>query len=293
MTPLFRRKAKYRPPDPRRRIGQRIVRFIANFFIALAVLAGIGLLGWAGYLFHGFLFRSDFFALKEIEITGSDTRIEYRIRNALRREGLYTGNLLRLDAHKVQETAESIAKVRSALVRKHYPGRLSIAVEQRDPAAIVLSDPLLAVDKEGVVIEEMLARHPMASQLPYVTGLQVAHPRLGERIEIENLTKGLKLISYLRDRTPALFSKVSEVHFDEDKSLTLVLKGGTEVRFGKDNPLLEMVRLETFDREMGPLEHYRYVDLRFGKKVSYLPRQEARPVPALSPTPVPTPTPNT
>jgi cell division septal protein FtsQ len=273
MAAVFHRKAKYRPLVPRQRIGRRIVRFFARCLIALLVLVCLALLGWVGWLFNGFLFSSDFFALKEIAIDGADSRIEYRIRNALRREGLHTGNLLRLDARKIQEVAESISKVKSAQVRKRYPGRLSISIVQRYPVALVLSDPILAVDSEGVVIEEVLTRHAQASEYPYVTGLQVGRPRLGERIGSESLTKGLTLISYLRDRAPALFTKVSEVHFDEDKSLTLVLKGGTEVRFGRDNPLSSMVRFDTFVQKMGPLEQYRYVDLRFGKAVSSMPKQ--------------------
>ncbi|MBN1866434.1 cell division protein FtsQ/DivIB [Candidatus Sumerlaeota bacterium] len=273
MANPFRRKPKYRPPVPHDRIGRRIARFFGRFFLALLVLAGLAALGWLGWLFHGFLFRSDFFALKDIEIDGADPRVEYRIRNALCREALHTGNVLRLDSKKIQEAAESISKVKSVRVRKRYPGRIRISVEQRYAVALVLSDPLLAVDSEGVVIEELLTRHSQASEFPYLTGFQVGRPRLGERLKSESLTTGLTLISYLRDRSPALLSKVSEVHFDEEKGLTLVLKGGTEVRFGRDDPLSAMIRFETFAQEMGPLEQYRYIDLRFGESVSSMPKQ--------------------
>ena len=273
---LFGRHTKrYRPPAARERLGRRLARFVTRVLLVTLVVAGLALAGWGGWMLYNFLYRSEYFDLRDVDVElvegpGLATEpnpdfLRHELRTLLHDAGLDEGNLLQLDAAAVRRTVESHSKVLQATVRKHYPRRLSVKAELREVVALVRHDPILAVDKTGFVTQALSTRSAQATRFPYVTGEDIGAVEVGKLLKSEDLTKALRLLSSLRVGARALAEKISEVHCDNATgNLSVILLGGTEIRFGSGDPLLKMPALEThLQKEKASAEQFVYVDLRF------------------------------
>ena len=123
--------------------------------------------------------------------TGSTRRAR-----ALRKADLDEGNLLGLDLEAVRRTVEGHAKIRKAYLDKHYPDDLEIQVDLREIVALLLHDPILAVDRGGVIVQTLTTRADLATRYPYVTGLDLVQFEPGAQASSESLTKALDLLSF-------------------------------------------------------------------------------------------------
>ncbi len=287
---LFKRRSRYRPPDSRNRLARRLSSWFATTVSIFLIVCILGLLGWGGWTFYAFLFLSDYFEIRSVTIKLADDRSTeirdvsdpYRqqvvgeIREILSEKGLDRGNLLSLDTRLVCNYAQTHGRVRRAVAHKRYPSELQVEIEIRRTEALPLAGrDILAVDREGVVAQILTTQSPEAVQFPYITGLKFEAPLPGERIESESLTKGLLLLSSLRSQAPVLAGKISDIHFDATGNLTLNLRGGTEIRFGKEDPIRKMPALETFLSRKGQPELFAYIDLRVEGEVAAMSREKA------------------
>lgn len=96
--------------------------------------------------------QSPWLSVSEIAVVGSDRP---EIPEAIAAAGLETGTpllLVRTDA--VRESLESLAWVRSAEVRRVFPNRVEVMIDERRPVALMWSSGSYGVlDAEGVVLE--------------------------------------------------------------------------------------------------------------------------------------------
>jgi cell division septal protein FtsQ len=288
LSKLFKRRNRYRPPDSRDRLARRLSSLFATTVSIFLIVCILGLLGWGGWTFYAFLFLSDYFEIREVTVTlVDDTTSEVRdapdayrerlieeIRQILSENGSDRGNLITLKTRKVRQDVETHGRVRHASVRKRYPSELQVEIETRRTEVLVLDREILAVDKDRVVAEVLTTQSPEAARFPYVTGLKLEGVP-GKRIESESLTKALLLLSSLRSQAPVLAGKISDIYFDGTGNLTLYLRGGTEIRFGKDDPIRKMPALETFISKKGQPELFAYIDLRVEGEVAAMSREKA------------------
>jgi cell division septal protein FtsQ len=299
MLPMWlKRKKTYRPPSSRVRFQERLVILLGRALVGLVALALLSLCGFFAWALHGFLFESEYFEIDDVSITieeasrrailprGAGTwaeandselsRLPEEILGLLREVDMDGGNLPRLDTEAVRLVVESHGKVKSATVEKQYPTSVHISVRIRHIAALLLQDPILAVDAEGVVTQSLTTRSPLAGQFPYITGLELGRPVPGERVSSESLTKALQLLSSLQVGAPGLARKISEAHCGTDGELTLIFRGGAEVRFGTGDWIRKMAAFETFlRRDPQQPEKSAYIDLRVEGQVSSMTKEEA------------------
>lgn len=289
---LFKRHTKrYRPPATRQRLGRRLVASTVRIFLAVLVVACLGAAGWGGWMLYNFLYTSEYFDLCDLEIElvpgpGLDTEpnpdfVVGEIGNRLHEAALDQGNLLRLDAAAVRATVKGHSKVLDATVRKHYPRRLTVQATLREVVALVPHDPILAVDKDGFIVQALSTRSAQATRFPFITGIALGPVELGQCLTdphsteaSADLTKALRLLSSLRLGARPLADKISEIHCDNATGdLSLILLGSTEIRFGSGDPLLKMPALETFlHNQKGEPEQYAYIDLRVDTLVTSKPK---------------------
>jgi cell division septal protein FtsQ len=283
---FLRRKRRFPKPAPSQRAGARLLRLMLRLFLLAFLLGILVLLAWFGLSLYRFMFKSPYFEydsdrisirFDESNATGEESAIRLQILRRLRWKKQVRGNLLKLDIEEVRKEIENHPKVRAAGVRKIYPNTLEVEITQRRPVALLIHDGILAVDMDGVVVETVGTRDPKSLLYPFITGIETGKTDPGSRIQSESLTKALQLILCMKDKAPALFQKISEVHCDKERNLTLVLKGGTQIRFGADNPIARMPKLETFIKEMGPPEQFDYINLRFDDQVPAMPKPPAAP----------------
>jgi cell division septal protein FtsQ len=269
------------------RLGKRLLGFFFRIALLTLSLAGGLLIGHACWLFHEFLFESPYFAIREITIQfddepgfEDDLRVEMQIRHRLRSEGISGGNILKLDGARARQIVEEHPKVGTASVRKVLPDRVMVQVRRRVPVALALGAEIYVIDIEGAVLETLEIQNPRVLEFPFITGVESGRLEPGAHIQSENLTKILGLILCLKERARVLYEQISEAHCDKEGNLTLILKGGSEIRFGSGDPIGKMPALDTFIEKMGDPSGYVYIDLRLDDQIPALPKENVPATPA-------------
>ena len=126
--------------------------------------------------------------------------------------------------------------VKSAEVRKYYPGQLAIALVEREPYALwQLNGELFVIAADGTPIDNL--RDPSLAGLPLVVG------------EGANL-RAASYVALLEAAGP-LRSKVRAGMLVSGRRWTIKLENGLDVRLPEENAVAAMTRLVRLDRETG------------------------------------------
>ena len=184
-------------------------------FGALAALCGVSL---AVGVWHGVprsvraITSHRYFALTSVEVEGN--------RRLDRREVLQWAGVS--EGHSVWDAAPGLVGMRLlshpwiqlARVRREFPNRLMITVQERRPVAIVLSDGLRYVDRSGRVLGPL--RDDDSRDFPIISGLDGAEVTDFTGI---GLHRALQLVRWCT-RANSLDS-VSEIHVDRQRGVTV------------------------------------------------------------------------
>jgi cell division protein FtsQ len=180
--------------------------------IALLCVLGVALYRWGDQLkarivsARAFIVDSPYFDVREIQVRGGNKVGGSEI---VAMAGLRHGvNLWKIEPAAIEKKIAKHPWVRRVLVRREFPRRVVIEVEERKPKAIVAMGRLYYVDSDGIVFKEVGEGESI--EFPLLTGLRP-----------EELTRAdLAIRSRIRDaiRLGELMAKdshtLSEIHFE-------------------------------------------------------------------------------
>ena len=227
----------------------RVLNMAAGTLVGVAVLA----LSWAGlYL----LWQSTLFPLREIEITTAlkhTTKIE--IEEATRGLG---GNFFAVSPDEIRTGLEKLPWVRRASVRRVWPDRLEVGLEEHTPLARWGNDALVNTYGEpfhGSAGPVQLSRGSELAALPLLIGTP------GSEREV-----ALRYMRFAAVVAP-LGAPVERLVLTQRFAWQLRLAGGLDIMLGRDADLAE----ERLRRFVGAYEttlkkmslRQEYVDLRY------------------------------
>lgn len=206
----------------RRRAVQRSAvrrrRRVAASLAALVLLVGLATAAATAPLFD----------VSEVRVRGVSGEQAAAVRSAA---SVATGdNLLRVDLGAVTERVEALAWVRSAEIHRAPPAALEIAVDRREPAAVVrLREAVWVVDAEGAVL-----RGGDAPELVEIIAPDAVLPDVGEQVSDAAVRNALAVH---RGLPGPLRTAVRAYHAEGVRGLRLLLDpawSGEEitVRFG-------------------------------------------------------------
>lgn len=273
---------------PFRKSGQRVLsrqrlpfqlrmRLAVNSAVRWAMIgATVCVAGGFAFVFYHFLFQSRFFQVHEMHFDGFSPAVEAGIREKVDLESLSQKNLLLLRTSEIEKRVAEHPRVRWASVSKKYPNALKVAGEERQPEAMVHDRQYYLVDREGVPLEEIAQRDLKQFRYPFITGVRAHSAPLGKPLDSEPLGQALSLLAQLKEFTPEIYEKVSELNLSEKGELVVVLKGGVELLFGADDPVSKVPGLVIFCGANKDLAQFQYVDLRFDRQVVSLDRKNRR-----------------
>jgi cell division protein FtsQ len=178
--------------------------------------------------------------------------------------------LFDVDLYGVQKRVRQNPFIRAASVNRQGPEGISIAVVERMPVAALVTDQMLYVDEEGIVLPAV--RSDRMFDLPVLTGaIPEAECAPGRRLTKEPVLEALQLLILSRRISEDLYRTISEVHVGEDGELTLhTAEVGVPVLVGRGDLPTKLVKLDGFWRgfvDRRGARDLQYIDLRFEDQV--------------------------
>jgi hypothetical protein len=206
--------------DNRKRNGRRWPRYLVSLG-GLAILLALGAAAhrWQDPLAatvrsgRAFFFDNPYFFVREIQVRGGEKVGGNEI---VAMAGLRYGmNIWKIDPGGIERKIAKHPWVRRVLVRREFPRRVVIEVDERTPRAMVALGQLYYVDADGVIFKEVGAGENV--NFPLLTGLrpeQLARPNSALRGKIKDAVRLGELMA--KDART-----LSEIHFDESGRLVV------------------------------------------------------------------------
>ncbi len=257
---IARRVAKN---TPRRGVARRKrLQHLKQFTIGLTVFL---MLAGFGYAFTNYLSESPRFQVTSIRVDGA---------NVLREEAIVAlagfsqnDNVLLSDLDSKQEIIASLPYVRSCEIKRAYPDRIIITIEEREPlAAIQVHNHIYEIDREGVVLRELdLFSRPVGPLVSQVPNLGVVEP--GQQLEQPELHRALALWEAFYNAGLHKEVDVSEIIAKEVDSLLMICNDmDYYLHWGRSPFDVQAKRLSIlWDQQGIELPCDEFLDLRFDR----------------------------
>jgi cell division protein FtsQ len=204
----------------------------------------VAAVGAGGYFGYQWLMTSDRFAVKEIEVRGTErTNREQVLELASISRG---DNIFRLGRDDIERALEHHPWIRRASVTRQLPRRLIIDIEENQPAAVVELDGLYLADATGAVFKRAEVDKGETSGLPVITGIGRDEYLSDPDAAQAKIRRGLEIHRTYHDRADR--PSLGEIHFDPHRGLTLVTyDNAVAIRLGRAKPAQLDGRLAGFD----------------------------------------------
>jgi cell division protein FtsQ len=211
--------AFYRKSNRRRGAGPWRRRFWSFGAALTACLLLAALYHWGGEVrgaarvVRTFVLDSEYFSVREIQVRGGD---RVRGTDLVALAGLKHGmNIWAIDLAAIEKVFAKHPWVRRVLVRREFPRRVVIEIEERSPKAIVAMGQLYYVDSDGLVFTTVGNGDKV--DLPLITGLRQ------EQLSVRDpaLRHRLKEALRLGDLMALDAHKLSEIHFAAPQRVVL------------------------------------------------------------------------
>jgi cell division protein FtsQ len=175
------------------------------------VLAGVGYrlsgpIMLAAASLRDFFLDSSYFSVREIQVRGGDKVSGHEI---VAVAGLRQGmSIWKVELDQIEKKIAKHPWVRRVLVRREFPSRIIIDVEERTPRAIVAVRKLYYVDSDGAVFKEVAPGEDV--KFPLLTGLRAEDVMAADPAVRRRIQDAMRLAELMAQRSHSL----SEIHFD-------------------------------------------------------------------------------
>ncbi len=262
-----------------RRAGVRLraPRVPVRLLLALLVLAALGYGGWM------WLRDSSLAAVRDVEVTGSTSSEEAKVRAALD-DAARDMTTLRVREGALRDAVAQYSSVAGLQVETDFPHTLKIRVLEHTPVAVLLSgDRELAASGDGLLLRGVVAD----GDLPVI---KMDAPPSGDRVGNRNTRTALTIAAAAPDPLRRRIDRL----WTGPRGMMLTLVDGPDVIFGDASDArrkwLAATRVLADESSAGAT----YLDVRVPERVA---AGGLGPVPDLTPvptgTPVPQPVPET
>ncbi len=194
-------------------------RIMAGGGVAAFIALAFALYEWRGHWTSAmasarrFVYESAYFSVSEIQVRGGE---KFGGNEIVTLAGLKHGmNIWHIEPALIESKVAKHPSVRRVLVRREFPRRVVIEIEERTPKAIVAMGKLYYVDSEGVVFKEVGAGESV--EFPLLTGLR--RDEVGSRDSA--VRRRIQDAVRLSDLMAKDSRTISEIHFEAADRLTL------------------------------------------------------------------------
>jgi cell division protein FtsQ len=276
-------------------LRKRKIRYIKSaLFLAIKltfffmVFSAIGLGGYKGYRY---VVSSPYFNISDIAIEGN---VNFKRDDLISLCGVRIGqNIFSVMTEDVYTRLTSNPWIKNATIKKEMPDRLHIKINERNPAALLMSQGIYLMSGDGVVLMEV--SHDSDLHVFIETGLPVIVEQLsfqykaGERVNSEEVFGGMDLWKRIREvksivEGKSLEAKISRIEPMNSYRYKLYLKdtGGyivldNEDIFKKVQYLQTIMNILKNRGDGSNQREFDYIDLSYRDKVIVKYKEIVRP----------------
>ena len=222
----------FRPKGRREAKGEvRFQRILKKVFRIAFHLLLVSVFLFVGHRIYVHLLGDPFFRVREVEIEGYRKISKDTLLSLVTLDGI--SNLFTVRLREVAKRLESHPWIDHVKVRKVFPNKISIHVEERKPIAILQLEELYYIDHKGVIFSRVGDRDEY--NFPFLTGLTrdilEKDPAEANRL----ITKAIELLRIADREKVSPLEEISEVHMEKTFGLRCFAQTeGLEVRLGWD-----------------------------------------------------------
>jgi cell division protein FtsQ len=247
--------------------GSGIRTAALRIIMVVSIIAGC-LLAWQAYRA---LLHADLFQIAGVDVTGVKQVSEAELRAIT---GVFTGqNIFSVDLETVARRARANPWVKDVRIYRRLPNRISMAVTERSPYALLDSGfGLYVMDNDGFVIEKISKENASAWQLP-VVAIRDHRIRSGEQVTSDSMADALMLIAEIAERGGWRLHDVT-IKAVSPETVT-ILYADHEFRLGAGGYAEKLIRLAEIltDAKQRSIE-IAYVDLRPERQAAMMAKQD-------------------
>ena len=209
----------YRKDNRRRSVhGWRRYAWIGGGMVLMCFFTA-AIYHWGGHIRaaiiagRAFVLESPYFSVREIQVRGGEKVGGNEI---VAMAGLRHGmNMWKIEPATIESKIARHPWVRRVLVRREFPRRVVIEVEERTPKAIVAMRKLYYVDADGIIFKEVGQGDTV--NFPLLTGLRPEQLAISNPAMREKLQDAMRLGELMTKDSHIL----SEIHFDASDRVVL------------------------------------------------------------------------
>ena len=223
------REGKFLRPKARReeKGAEKFLRMVKKTIQVAFQLLLLSFFLFVGHWVYVHLLGDACFRVREVEVEGGRKIAKETLLSLTVMEGM--PNLFSVNLKEVVKRLESHPWIEQVRVRKVFPNKIFIQVEERKPMAIIQLEELYYIDTRGEVFSPLGEKDEY--NYPYLTGLtrQVLDK---EPVEAKRLiTKALELLRVVdQEKVPPL-DEISEIHMERSSGIHCFTKvEGVEVK---------------------------------------------------------------
>jgi len=193
-----------------------------------------------GHRVYAHLLEDPLFRVREVEVAGCQKLSRETLLSLARVEGM--PNLFTVNLRDVARRLADHPWIEYVMVRKVFPYKLSIHIEERKPMAIVQLEQLYYIDGKGVIFSPV--GETDGYNYPFLTGLDRQSPEKESEETKALIMKALELLLSVERENVAPLKEISEIHLERTTGVRCFTRAeGIEIRMGWDQFAVKLKRL--------------------------------------------------
>lgn len=237
---------KFLRPKKRReeRGGEKFQRILKKTIRAASSLLVLSFFIFLGHQVYIHLLENPSFRVRQIEVRGCQKIGREALLSLASIEGM--PNLFTLRLRDVAKRLESHPWIECVVLRKVFPNKVLIEVEERKPIAILQLEELYYIDAKGVIFSRV--GDGDGYNYPFLTGLSRQAMEKETEESKQLIMKSLELLITAEKEKASPLGEISEIHMAKVSGIHCITKTeglteGLEVRMGWDDFTEKLRRL--------------------------------------------------
>ena len=180
------------------------------------------------------------FGISDITVSGNTVVSSEEIIGA---SGIEKGeNVFRINKSKAKKALSAIAYIEGAEIKRKFPARIEIAIDEATPDIIIDTPTQFVVTTiNGRVLQ--VTEDVTSLTSPIVYGIAISGAEPAQNIQPADLERYGLHMEYIRCfYTAAFWPDIDEFYLSDDSNLTVIMKSGMKVTFGSVESLESLQR---------------------------------------------------